>query len=182
MTIPKRERRIRTLVFNPDKVDKPPLVMVHGFAGGIGLWILNIDELARDRAVYVFDLLGFGRSDRPAFSKKADRAERKFVDSIEEWRKGVGLEKFVLLGHSFGGYLVSAYTLKYPERVHHLVIADGWGFVAVRKRELPMRFKVIATLLKPFNPLAPLRVAGPWGKNMKYFSEVNSFEQELKLH
>ena len=38
--------------------------------------------------------------------------EAWFIDSFEEWRKAKNLDKFVLLGHSFGGYVASKYALK----------------------------------------------------------------------
>jgi pimeloyl-ACP methyl ester carboxylesterase len=44
------------------------------------------------------------------------------VDSIEEWRKQMGLERFHLLGHSLGGFLVGCYALRYPHCVDHLVL------------------------------------------------------------
>ena len=37
------------------------------------------------------------------------------------------LEKMILLGHSFGGYLSAAYALKYGKCVSALILADPWG-------------------------------------------------------
>jgi hypothetical protein len=38
--------------------------------------------------------------------------EAWFIDSFEEWRKAKNLTNFILLGHSFGGYVASKYALK----------------------------------------------------------------------
>ena len=38
--------------------------------------------------------------------------EAWFIDSLEEWWKAKNLSNFILLGHSFGGYVASKYALK----------------------------------------------------------------------
>ncbi|GFQ68004.1 hypothetical protein TNCT_432701 [Trichonephila clavata] len=165
------EYKIRSLVANKDADGKAtPLLLLHGFASGIGLWISNLDSLSQNRPLYAIDILGFGLSSRPAFSKDAELAENQFVESIESWRKKVGLKQFILLGHSMGGYLAAAYSIKYPDNIKHLILADPWGFPiqdsSTRKIELPLWAKAVAAMLRPFNPLAGLRAAGPWGPRL----------------
>ena len=102
-----------------------PIVLVHGFLSGIAPWRFSIDALCETRPLYAFDLLGFGRSSRAKFSSDPIIAEHQFVDAIEEWRKEIKLEKFILLGHSFGGFLSTAYALKYPQNIHALILEDA---------------------------------------------------------
>ena len=59
---------------------------------------------------------GFGRSTRHPMSSDPTEAEDQFVQSIEVFRKNRNLTKFILIGHSFGGYLATSYALSYPER------------------------------------------------------------------
>ena len=101
---------------SPPTQTRPPLVLLHGFGGGVALWAQNLDSLACSGPVYALDLLGFGRSSRPQFRSDPEGAEEQFVEALEEWREKVGLEEMVLLGHNLGGYLSAAYTLRYPHR------------------------------------------------------------------
>ena len=97
--------------------EKCPLVLVHGFAGGVGMWAQNLDALSKGRTVHAFDLLGFARSSRAKFANDATLAELRWVKSIEEWRKEMKIDKMVLCGHSLGGFISAAYALEYPEHV-----------------------------------------------------------------
>ncbi|XP_062848395.1 1-acylglycerol-3-phosphate O-acyltransferase ABHD5 [Trichomycterus rosablanca] len=162
------DNKLWTLVFNDSAEGKTPLVLLHGFGGGVGLWTLNMDALSQQRPVYAFDLLGFGQSSRPQFSTDAGEAETQFVESIESWREKLGLESMIILGHNFGGYLATAYSLKYPPRVKHLILVEPWGFPerpepSEQDRPVPVWIKALGAALSPFNPLAGLRLAGPLG-------------------
>lgn len=55
------------------------------------------------------------------------RAEHFFISSLEAWRAEMGIERMVLVGHSLGGYLSAAYTVRYPERVSGLVLVSPAG-------------------------------------------------------
>ncbi|WOG91971.1 hypothetical protein DCAR_0311227 [Daucus carota subsp. sativus] len=51
-----------------------------------------------------------------------------FIESLEEWRKSSNLSSFILLGHSFGGYVAAKYALKYPKHIQHLILVGTAGF------------------------------------------------------
>ena len=112
------------------------LVMLHGYGAGLGFFYRNFEPLSRRRGwkLYSLDLLGMGRSSRPAFriaatdaDSKVGEAEAWFVDALEEWRAARGLDTFSLLGHSLGGYLAVAYALKYPGHLDKLILASPVG-------------------------------------------------------
>lgn len=163
--------KIWTISLNGECKTNVPLVMIHGFGAGVGLWILNLDSLSANRPVYAMDTLGFGRSSRPTFAKDAMACEKQFVRSIEEWRKTMKIPQMILIGHSMGGFLASSYALSYPERVKHLILADPWGFQenphgAKLPKTLPLWVKAFVYTLRPFNPLWAIRVAGPFGERL----------------
>ncbi|XP_058064394.1 (Lyso)-N-acylphosphatidylethanolamine lipase isoform X1 [Anopheles bellator] len=172
------EDKIWTIGLNTDSPNTP-LVLLHGLGAGVALWVLNLEELARERPVYAIDVLGFGRSSRPSFDNDAMVVEKQLVKSIEDWRREVDLNEMVLLGHSMGGFLAASYALSYPERLRHLIVADPWGFP-----EKPEDFestvkirtwvKPIIAVSKMLNPLWPIRVAGPYGASL-----VNRFRGDI---
>uniref|UniRef100_A0A1B6CQ76 1-acylglycerol-3-phosphate O-acyltransferase ABHD5 n=1 Tax=Clastoptera arizonana TaxID=38151 RepID=A0A1B6CQ76_9HEMI len=165
--------KIWTISFNSES-NKTPLVLIHGLGAGVGLWCLNLDSFAAHRPVYAIDVLGFGRSSRPNFSKDAEEAERQLVTSIEEWRNEMKLNKINLLGHSLGGFLAMSYAIRYPDRVKHLILADPWGFavkpdpevIKEKRSKLPVWARALLFTLQPLNPLWAIRVAGPFGQKL----------------
>ncbi|XP_066142419.1 (Lyso)-N-acylphosphatidylethanolamine lipase-like isoform X1 [Euwallacea fornicatus] len=157
--------KIWTLSFNTES-PKTPIVLIHGLGAGVALWCLNIDALAASRPVYAFDLLGFGRSSRPTFSSDAMEAEQQMVRSLEEWRKEMTINNFILCGHSMGGFLATSYALTYPNKVKHLILADPWGFPekpSGTSEAVPLWVKTLSYIMQPFNPLTSVRMAGPLG-------------------
>lgn len=168
---PLKNCKIWTRRFKSERDEETPLVMIHGMGAGLGFFSLNFDRLVQDRTVYAIDLPGFGRSSRCSFNSDPALAEFQYISALEKWREQVGLKKMILLGHSFGGYLSAAYALRHPNNVQHLILADPWGFLEkpvdlVQRYNIPFWVRAIFAVARHFNPLATLRLSGPFGPSM----------------
>ncbi len=99
----------------------PPIVVVHGGPGmDSGSLSGDLGPLeARHRLLY-YDQRGGGRSSLPADTKllTIDR----HVDDLEALRKHIGVDKVVLIGHSFGPAIIALYAIKYPAHVDRMVL------------------------------------------------------------
>ncbi|KAG6832913.1 hypothetical protein H0H92_004797 [Tricholoma furcatifolium] len=150
------KRFINTLSMNstsPSPNAPPPAVVLHGYGAGLGFFYQNFPVLAkwaghRGSSVYALDWLGMGRSARVPFTIKAKRediagrvaeAESFFVDSLEEWRQKMGLDKMTLIGHSLGAYFSTVYALKYPTRVNKLILLSPAGVPRDPNLTMPSR-------------------------------------------
>ncbi|WP_232495726.1 proline iminopeptidase-family hydrolase [Novosphingobium kaempferiae] len=92
--------------------------------------------------LYFYDQLGCGLSDRPEDTSLWTLP--RYLDELEQVRTALGLETFVLYGHSWGGILGTEYALRHPERLSGLVIsnmsasiADYVSYIAKLRSSLP---------------------------------------------
>mmetsp|Transcript_13499 Transcript_13499/g.38358 ORF Transcript_13499/g.38358 Transcript_13499/m.38358 type:complete len:313 (+) Transcript_13499:397-1335(+) len=156
-----------------------PMVCVPGYGAGIGFFWKNLQGLSSQSDLYAVDPLGTGLSSRPRFSAKSTgEAEDFFVNALSEWRKAVGVDKMVLVGHSMGGYLATVYALKHPEHVKHLVLVSPAGIPAMPEDWEPKGVKsplsvsgllwraAKATWNSGLTPGTVTRTLGPWGPNL----------------
>jgi proline iminopeptidase len=83
--------------------------------------------------MYYYDQLGCSNSDQPDDPSLWNLP--RYVEEVEEVRQGLGLERFVLYGHSWGGILAIEYALKYQQNLRGLVISNmAAGIEAFLKR------------------------------------------------
>lgn len=101
-----------------------PVVLIHGASGNLGDLRLALgDRLAQTRRVVLIDRPGHGWSDRPG--GKADASPTRQAALIAQALEGIGLDRFVLVGHSLGGTVAAAFARAYPERVAGLVLLSA---------------------------------------------------------
>ena len=100
---------------------EPPIVLIHGASGNLqDLRIALGDRLAVNRRVVLVDRPGHGWSDRPGGSADASPARQAAL--IAQALERIGLTRFVVLGHSLGGAIATAFALAYPDRLAGLVL------------------------------------------------------------
>lgn len=101
----------------------PPLLLLHGFTGGLANWAPVIARLQSGHRLITLDLPGHGRSDAPpdpaAYAMPAvSRHVAALLDHL-------GYEDVHLLGYSMGGRLALYLALHYPQRWRSLVLESA---------------------------------------------------------
>ena len=109
----------------------PPILLIHGIhvAAWSYEWLENVDPLAQGNTVYTIDLLGFGRSDRPAIRYSA----RLYISLISDFVHQVIGEPCVLVATSLSGAYAIVLAARDPQRFPALALIAPTGLVRLNK-------------------------------------------------
>lgn len=153
------------------------LLLLHGYGAGLAFFYRNLDQISSRPGwnIHAIDLLGYGLSSRPPFSVSATdpflkiaQSEAFFLDAIEAWRRKRNISSFLVVAHSLGAYLMSAYAAKYPGRVSRLVLVSPAG---VPRSSASILSYPPTTSLAP-SPKVPQWFNYLWEKHVSPFSLV----------
>ena len=97
-----------------------PVLLLHGYPQSASCWRRQIPALAAHHLVTAPDWPGFGRSDPPATPATYETE----VERIELLAEALGLDRFNLIAHDYGGFLGLGYVLRHPERVRRLALLN----------------------------------------------------------
>ncbi|BCS97196.1 hydrolase [Desulfoluna limicola] len=103
--------------------DGPPLVLVHGWTCSGFFWKPIIPRLKGTFRVLAPDLPGHGLSSKGEASYLPEAQAHRLL----EWLTTIGVDRFVLVGHSMGGEVAARMALSAPDRVQKLVLAGAIG-------------------------------------------------------
>jgi proline iminopeptidase len=96
--------------------------------------------------MYYYDQLGCNNSDQP--DDTALWTLDRYTDEVEEVRQALGLEDFVLYGHSWGGMLAIEYALRHQHHLRGLVISNmAAGVQSYLKRTAAIKSELPAPIL-----------------------------------
>ncbi|MGK5594806.1 MAG: alpha/beta fold hydrolase [Parachlamydiaceae bacterium] len=131
-----------------------PLIVLHG---GPGLrqdyFLPQLYKLAENNLVIFYDQRGSGRSLEAKLDEKYININQ-FVEDLETLRTSLGFDKFILMGHSWGGLLAMQYAVDHQENLIGLILlntapADSNGQKAFVD-EFGLRTKSIHNDIQPF--------------------------------
>lgn len=108
------------LVHCEDSGEGPAIMMLHGFASSSFSFRLIRQPLSQSFRVLTVDLNGFGLTERPR--KTESYHHRTQSDLVVELLKIKGIERFHLIGHSYGAVISTHIAELYPEKVNRLVL------------------------------------------------------------
>ena len=100
---------------------KPKVLLLHGLRGHSHSWDDVSADLCQDYHVIALDQRGRGESD---WAPGGDYSSESFVADLEGFCQAVGLDSFIMVGHSMGGRNSMAFAGKNARKLQKLVIID----------------------------------------------------------
>ncbi len=101
-----------------------PIIAIHGGGPGATGWSNfqgNVQDLARDNRLLMFDMPGWGRSEYPE-----DAVEHEFIawmgGVLNDFMDALDIESADVIGNSMGGQAALGLALNHPDRVKHMVL------------------------------------------------------------
>ena len=104
-------------------VDAPPVMLVHGFPESHRTWREIVPLLGNDLRLIMPDLRGFGASDKP--QDVADYSTEILVADLFALADAMGIDRFALAGHDWGGAIAWAAAIGGNPRIERLAIINS---------------------------------------------------------
>ena len=141
-----------------------PIVFFQRFRGTMDDWDpAFVDKIAEHNRVILFDHVGIGLTEG-----RTPSTILEMVEGAKHFTDALGLEKFNVLGWSFGGIVAQVFTLNYPEAVNKAVLV-GTGPAASAETVYPS---------EKFLKLAHKDENTPEDHQVLFFTETESGLQE----
>ncbi len=108
---------------------RPPVVLLHGMGLMLEDWVASglVELLCTDHRVVLFDRPGFGHSPRPRGRAATAAAQ---AELLAQAFARLGLERPIVVGHSWAALVAARLALDHPEAVRGVVLVSGPFFEA----------------------------------------------------
>ena len=110
-----------TLHYRDEGAGDPPIVFLHGWCDDASIWDAIVPEFSTAHRCLVPEMRGHGQSGMPSDHAFFPEALSNDVVAI---CAAAGVERPVLVGHSFGGYLAAEIVRRHPGFACAVVVED----------------------------------------------------------
>ncbi|WP_397444737.1 alpha/beta fold hydrolase [Polaribacter sp. R77954] len=139
------------------------VVLIHGFLENSTMWDKIVPELCKRNRVIAIDLLGHGKSDCLGYIHTMDL----FSETIEAVLKHLRLQKYILVGHSLGGYVALAFAQKNANKIKGLCLMNSTSNEDDEERKT-LRLRAKTMVQKNFTNMVRMSFANLFGPNSKH--------------
>ncbi|MEK7510433.1 MAG: alpha/beta hydrolase [Patescibacteria group bacterium] len=100
------------------------ILILHGWGSSSDSWV-KIQQMIAEKGfqAIALDLPGFGKTEAP----REIWGVEEYANFVNQFAEQLGLAKFVLTGHSFGGQTAIQFAVQHPEKVEKLVLIAAAG-------------------------------------------------------
>jgi proline iminopeptidase len=144
-----------------------PVVVLHGGPGGGIAPFLRRFHNPRAYRIILFDQRGCGKS--TPFGELRENTTLDLVADMERLREALGIERWQVLGGSWGSTLALAYAETYPERVSNLILRSVF---LLRQAELAWFYQGGASWIFP----------DAWEAYLKPIPEIEQHDMIIAYH
>lgn len=119
------------------------MLFVHGGAARLEQWSAQLAHLRRTRRAVALDLRGHGESEPP---RDHDLSLEAMAEDVLAVAGALGLDRFVVVAHSYGTAVAAVLASRHPARLAGLVLIDGgyWVPTVSELEELRQGFRPAA--------------------------------------
>ena len=151
------------------------VVLLHGFLGSHQVWEQTTTQLSKSYRVIAIDLPGHGSTDCFGYVHTMDliaKCVKAVMDSLR-------LKKYVIIGHSMGGYVGLAYADLFPDNLKGLCLfhSSAYADSEEKKRDRTRSIKIVKANHKIYTTEVIKNLFAT--KNSKYLKTEIAFAQKI---
>jgi pimeloyl-ACP methyl ester carboxylesterase len=107
------------------------IVLLHGFLENSSMWDSVSEVLSKNNRIITIDLLGHGDSDCLGYVHSMEI----MAEAVEAVLRKLRIRRFILVGHSMGGYVALAFAEKNPEKLKGFCLMNSTSIADDEERK-----------------------------------------------
>lgn len=151
------------------------VVLLHGYLGAKEIWQQTIADLSKSYRVIAIDLPGHGKTDSFGYVHSMElmaKCVKKVMDTLR-------LKKYVIIGHSMGGYVALAFAELFPESLKGLCLmhSTAWSDSDEKKKDRNRAIKLVKADKRVYTKATIKNLFAT--KNLKYLKNEVAFATQI---